>query len=534
MRTGMIGGRWWVLPLGLWVTTVGSDSMSASAQDLGQRVELAQPAMAIDPTQPDPLMQSLPTVSALSDVRPEDWAYQYVKNLSERYNLVIGDPDGKFRGNAPLTRDEFAAVLVQVLRRAEIFRDQEREELNALNRLLDSYRSALSDLRVRLSGPAGVASGLDGLEERRDRVQRQLFSPTTKLQAQVVQTVTDGTGANTTNLARVRLLLKSSFRGNDQLTTQLEFGNNGRDAIALAQQNSLLSNLSPNSSPNSPLSTTGDLADGGGLIEADASTRGQLRKLYYETPVGRNLRLAIGTNLPPSDFVDRNRFANPSGANFASSFLVNNPLIVQNAIDRRGGAGAVLSWQPHPQWRVQGLYSAASADRPTAVSTQRSGGLLGDRRQATVEAEYQPSRNFALRLQYTNAQIEGATVNAVGLNAEWAVRRELAVFGRLGFGRYTDATGLTGGAADLSPRTWMVGATVRNLLLTGSKAGIAIGQPFVTNDFGNATQTNAEAYFSFLLNDNINLIPSVQMVSNPGNEEGRTVWQWAFRAVLDF
>jgi hypothetical protein len=520
----MMCDRRWVMPLGLWMMIASGWATPLQAEELAQRGELREPAMSptvLDSAPADPLMQSLPTVSALSDVLPQDWAYQSVKNLSERYNLVIGDPDGKFRGNSPLTRDEFAAVLVQVLQRAEIFRDQEREELNALQRLLDSYRSALSDLRVRMSGPGGVAEGLDGLEERQDRVQRQQFSATTKLQTQVVQTLTDGTGANTTNLARVRLLLKSSFRGNDQLTTQLEFGNNGRDAIARAQQ-------------TSPLSTVGDLADGGGLIEADTQAAGRLRKLYYETPVGRDLRLAIGSNLPPSDFVDRNRFANPSGSNFASSFLVNNPLIVQNAIDRRGGAGAALSWQPLAQWRLQGLYSAAAADRATTAPNQRSGGLFGDRRQATLEAEYQPSKNLALRLQYTNAQIDGALINAFGVNAEWAVRRELALFGRVGFGRYRDAAGLTGQAVDLSPRTWMAGATVRNLLLTGSKAGIAIGQPFVTNDFGNATQTNAEAYFSFLLNDNINLIPSLQMVSNPGNQDDRTIWQWAFRVVVDF
>jgi hypothetical protein len=37
-----------------------------------------------------------------------------------------------------------------------------------------------------------------------------------------------------------------------------------------------------------------------------------------------------------------------------------------------------------------------------------------------------------------------------------------------------------------------------------------------------------------LLNDKINLIPSVQIVSNPGNQKGRTIWEWAFRAVVDF
>jgi Carbohydrate-selective porin, OprB family/S-layer homology domain len=466
----------------------------------------------------DPLMRSIPNVTALDDVQPTDWAYQYVKTLNERYNLLIGDPDGKFRGNAPLTRNEFATVLAQVLQRVETFRDEEREEMNALQRLLDSYRDAISDLRIRLEGTQEALNIRGGLEERTDRLGQQVFSPTTKLQTQIVQTLSDGTGARATGLSRVRLNLRSSFSGRDQLITQLEFGNNASDAISQAQP-----------AQANALSTTSELIDGGGLTEVGTPAAGRLRKLYYEFPIGKTLRLALGSNLPPSDFIDQNRFANPSGANFASSFFVNNPLIVQNSIDRFGGAGVAADWAITDQLRLRGVYAAANAGTP-----QSPGGLFGDRYQATVETAYQPTQNLALRLQYTNAKINGVNINAVGLNGEWAVRREVALFGRIGFGRYEGFDIRRFEPLDLNPTSWMAGATIRNVLLTGSKAGIAIGQPFVESGFGTATQTNTEAYFSFLLNDKINLIPSLQIVSDPGNVEGKTIWQWAFRAVVDF
>jgi Carbohydrate-selective porin, OprB family/S-layer homology domain len=466
----------------------------------------------------DPLMQSIPSVATLDDVRPGDWAYEYVKTLNQRYNLLIGDTNGKFRGNEPLTRDEFAAVMFQVLQRVEIFRDEEREELNALQRLLDSYRAAMADLRIRLGGTQAAQNIRGGLEERTDRLEQQVVSPTTKLQTQIVQTLSDGTGARATGLSRVRLNLLSSFSGRDQLVTQLEFGNNAGDAISQAQQ-----------AQGNGLGTTSELIDGGGLTEVGTPAAGRLRKLYYEFPIGKTLRLAVGSNLPPSDFIDRNRFANPSGANFASSFFVNNPLIVQNSIDRFGGAGVAADWVITEQLRLRGVYAAANANTP-----EPTGGLFADRYQATLETEYQPNKNVALRLQYTNAKVNGVNINAVGLNAEWAVRRELALFGRVGFGRYAGFNSQRLEQLDLNPTTWMAGATLRNLLVTGSKAGIAIGQPFVESGFGTATQTNTEAYFSFLLNDKINLIPSVQIVSNPSNQEGKTIWQWAFRAVVDF
>lgn len=502
---------------------LGAGLIGLARPGLAQSIELApllEEASESTPIPPpaDSPMQSIPNVEALTDVTPDDWAYQYIKILIERYNLQISDADGKFRGNEPLTRYEFAAVLAQVLQRVTIFRDQEREELNALQRLIDSYRDALLDLRIRMEGlPAQDAvSRKDGLTERADRLAQQNVSTTTKLQSQVVQTLTNGSRSNTTTLSRVRLNLRSSFGHDDLLVTQLEFGNDGRDAISQTQ-----------AAQGNALASLGNVADGGGLIEVGTPRQGRMRKLYYEFPVNQSLRVAVGSQLPPSDFIDRNRFANPSGANFASSFFANNPLIVQNTIDQLGGAGVAAEWVTNSQIRLRGLYAASSANQ---IQT----GLFGDRYQGTLEAEYQPIKNAAIRLQYTNAQVNGMDINAVGLNAEWAIRREIAVFSRLGVGRYAGFNSQRREDLDLNPRSWMLGATFGNFLITGSKVGVAIGQPFVESDFGNATQTNAEAYFSFLLNDKINLIPSVQMVSNPDNQKGRTIWQWAFRVVVDF
>jgi hypothetical protein len=505
-------------------------------------VSLSNPATAQNPTLPeippetmeevpaDPLMQQVPNVDSLSDLTPDHWAYKYVKSLNERYNILTGYPDNTFRGNQPFTREEFLAVLAKIFERVELFKQERQEDLDALRRLAEFYRSALKELRIRM----------DGLEERVATLDRQNFSPTTKLGVQVTQTLTNGTIAKMTAMSRLRLNLKSSFTGQDQLLTQLEFGTNGSDAIALAQ-----------SQQGNRFGTTGFLADGGGLQEVGTPSQGRLRKLYYQFPLNA-VTITVGTALPPSDFVDRNRFANDSGTNFASSFFANNPLIVQNEIDRFGGAGVAVNWQISEQAAIRGLYSAADANRsqdglgigpctaPTGavcaplIVPQPEGGLFGDRYQGTIEAELRPAKNFTTKLQYTNAKVNGTDINAFGVNLEWGVARELALFGRYGVGSYEGFNQRSLQNLDLNPRSWMVGATLRNFLITGSKAGIAIGQPFVESGLGNATQTNTEAYFSFLLNDKINVIPSIQIVSNPDNQKGRTIWQWAFRMVIDF
>ena len=82
--------------------------------------------------------------------------------------------------------------------------------------------------------------------------------------------------------------------------------------------------------------------------------------------------------------------------------------------------------------------------------------------------------------------------------------------------------------------TWAIGGIMRNFVIPGSKAGLAIGQPFITGSLGNATQTNIEAYFGLLVNDRINVSPSILYVINPDNQVATSVWQWALRMTFEF
>ena len=48
------------------------------------------------------------------DVSENHWAYEYVKSLADR-GLVVGYPDGEFKGDRSMTRYEFAAVIYRAL-----------------------------------------------------------------------------------------------------------------------------------------------------------------------------------------------------------------------------------------------------------------------------------------------------------------------------------------------------------------------------------------------------------------------------------
>jgi Carbohydrate-selective porin, OprB family/S-layer homology domain len=464
------------------------------------------------------LLTQQTSVSQLSDVQPTDWAYQALRSLIERYNVISGFGDNTFKGNRPLTRYEFAAGLAATLDKVEgliatAISDQYiQEDIITLKRLQKEYRSALDDLQKRVNITSDRANYLEAHQ----------FSTTTKLQGQLIFAPTSGSNAHSTIIARSRLNLNTSFNEQDLLVTQLESGNNGGDAINLAQQEN-----------SNNLANSGFIGNYGGLDYTNVEENLHLRRLYYSFRPMPDLAVTVGAKIVPRDFIDRNRYANNEAVDFSSTFLINNPLIVQNQIDREGGAGAAIAWQPkNSKFTVRSLYIAANANQSNSTTNS---GLFGDRRQGSVEVEYSPSSRFALRLQYTNAEINNTNINAFGVNAEYNLNRNTGIFTRLGVGNYQGFNTAINQNIDLHPLSWAIGVGLRNFVLPGTVAGVAIGQPFVAENFGNATQTNFEAFYNLQLNDNISITPILSLVSNPNNDSSNgTIWQSTLRTVFSF
>ncbi len=460
----------------------------------------------------------LTSVSELSDVQPTDWAYQALRSLMERYGILSGYSDGKFRGNRPLSRYEFAAALAATLDKVDslvvnaIGEQYIQEDLVTLRRLQKDYRSALEQLQQRIATTG----------ERVTQLEANEFSTTTKLQGQVILAYTGGSNSSTTIIARERLNLLTSFNGQDLLLTQLEAGNNGLDTIGQAQEKNV--NL---------LGTRGFIANGGGLDYIGSDTSLSLRRLYYTFRPVSDLAVSVGTKISPRDFIDRSTYANNEAVDFSSSFFLNNPLIVQNQIDRNGGAGVVLAWNPGKgPFTLRSLYVAADANNPNSST---DGGFFGDRYQTSVEVEYAARDRFAFRLQYTNAAINNTDINAFGVNAEYALNRYIGIFTRLGFGNYQGFNTAINQDLDLHSFSWAVGFGLRNLFIPGTTAGFAVGQPFVTNKLGNANQVNFETFYNLELNDNLSITPILSVVTNADNSTSNsTIWQGTLRTVIVF
>jgi hypothetical protein len=400
---------------------------------------------------------------------------------------------------------------------------------------------------------ATLRGRVDAIDAKTAKLEAQQFSTTTKLSGQVIVSASaSGSGndflvdplggspvagrANTTMISRVRLNFNTSFTGEDLLITRLEAGNGG-------------ANLS------NSLDGAGDVfagfagfAGSSSFDYSGAESAFSLGRLRYDFPIGKDIRASIGAVMSLNDHLDANSFANDESADFGIGMFINNPLI----LPVNDGAGAVIDWNLGA-FNLRAGYVAANANSATVETGAPNGtinqGLFGDTYQGTVELEFAPKNAedespFAIRLQYTRASVNNLDYNMGGVNMEWAFNKAIALFGRYGFGNisnrgtaianalptYTNST-----SDSLNPQTWSAGLAFPDLFKEGAMAAIAVGQPFVENKVGNATQTNVELFYRFPISDNISITPDLQFIFNANNNSANgTITVGTLRTVFSF
>ncbi len=499
------------------------------------------------------LVGQVTPVSKLSDVQPTDWAYEALQLLIKRYGIITGYPDNTFKGDRSLTRYEFAVALNKVLKQVEQLIAQEKtsissNDLATLQRLRQEFEAELVTLESRVDKLEKRTAFLEENQHGdctsclRSSVPRHQFSTTTKLTTLVVLGATAGgfegdriidvTGEeittddpNATLIYRTTLELNTSFNGTDSLVTWLEIGSDGID------------------------DNTGGFLEPtfGSVLDYSAKPPVEefgISRLYYTFSPSDKLNLTFGSTLSLTDYVDTNSYINPSFLNFSTLSLSQNYILfpIQGL-----GAGAVIDWNPVESIRVKAAYVAALANEPNSDNSsfvpgifpigyilypdgESEGGLFGDPYQGAVEVEFTPVNNFTMRFQYTGGEILGDRFDVVGANFEWAISERIAVFGRYGYGSYNNTD-----FGDINPSYWIVGIAFPDLFMSGAISGVAVGQPFIADKIGNATQTNIEAFYNFPVNDNIRITPLVQVITNAANQDSNgTIVSGTLRTVFSF
>ena len=481
------------------------------------------------------------TVNQLSDVKTTDWAFVTLQSITERYGCIKSYPDRTYRGNVALSRFEFAAGLQSCINKLdEMLRNGlndrvSQEDLSTLNRLQSEFASELGI----------ISQKVNNLEQRTEQLEVQNFSPTTKLSGQAIFAISAGgfggdrilspTGAvitrnqpNITFLNRFSLDLNTSFVGKDLLKIRLLAGSAGAS-------DSTSGFLEPNFASALDYSIQG------------RDNQVSLARLYYSFNVVDEVRLTIAPFMVAGDFIDKNRYANVSFNDFSTQALINNFIL----LPRPAGSGVVAEWTPKQlPIQIRAVYVATNANRPNGsaiVNTLRASesaelpvlifpnrggeqGLFGDPYQGVVELEYSPDKKFTLRLQYAGGRVIGSNFNAFGVNFDWGISDRIGVFGRYGFSNYNNTE-----FGNISPNYWMAGFSFKDLFTQGSITGLAVGQPLIVREIGNASQTNFEAFYNIPINKFIRITPLVQVITNAGNRnENGTIWVGALRTVFSF
>ena len=96
-----------------------------------------------------------------SDVPANHWAYQALQSLAAD-GLVEGYPDGKFKGDRPLSRYEMAVLTARVIAKVEA-NGASKADLDKLQKLIDALKDELDALGVRVSN---LEDALDALDKR--------------------------------------------------------------------------------------------------------------------------------------------------------------------------------------------------------------------------------------------------------------------------------------------------------------------------------------------------------------------------------
>ena len=483
---------------------------------------------------------SIPAVSELSGVQPDDWAFQALQSLAEKYELVLDENfDISRQGDGSFSRDAFAEALNIGLQQLQERFEQGNEELissedwQIVQQLQAEFATELARLHEQIAQ----------LEDKVSDLESHQFSPTTTLSGQAIFAVNVGgfTGdriiaprgaaiadeqPQSTLIYRSSLNLNTSFTGTDLLQIRLVLGSDGAGDNAAGF-------LEPN------LGSTLDFSIPG-------RQRLGLARAYYTFRPTDHLTATLGASMVASDHVDNNRYAKRSFQDFSTQAFVGNFVL----LPRARGTGAALDWNPESgPFSIRAVYTAGDATNQLPENQQRlggggaddirlfptsgggaEGGLFGDPYQGVVELEYAPDRSLALRLQYSRGDIFGSHFHAIGVNGELAMSDRISLFGRYGYGAYPDTT-----VGDINPSYWMAGLAFPDLWQEGVIAGIAVGQPFVEGAIGNATQTNFEAFYNVPLNSHVRITPLIQVIANPGNQSANgTIITGTVRTVFSF
>ncbi len=515
----------------------------------------------------DPMSQ-ITSVSELRDVAPTDWAFEALRSLVERYGCIVGYPDRTFKGNKALSRWEFAAGLNACLNTMERLIQEggiSKDDINKLKRLVEEFRGEL----------AALGAKIDNLEGRVSFLENHQFSTTTKLNGEVIFSISGATGGEPGNKGsqivfndRVRLNLVTSFTGKDTLITGLQAYNfTGGTSVLFPKNGSPLSEgmTKLNYEPQFPGLNPQN------LTRACGNNSVCIYKLLYLTPVADNFTLFIAPMVEVSDAFPAIIPFSSEGQGAISRYAALNPVLrVSGGTSEAGlatAAGFIFTPIPSVDWRA--LYASVNASLPQNQGfpgTPLGAGLFNGSYVASTQLTLKPSSDLDIGLNYAHSyhqiNITGlglsssstgvlgglpldtpVSVDSLGASLTWRITPEVHF---TTYGSYFMVNQAGQGSAYSNLTSWMAGLYFPDAFVKGNSAGILGGQPLYTTAAGNGANLNAgvvnhtipyqiEAFYNFRVTNNISITPGAFVIFNPESDSANsTTGVFVLRTTFTF
>lgn len=495
------------------------------------------------------------------DLSPEEWAYQALDELVQRYDCLQGYPDGTYRGDRPLTRYELAAALNSCLQNIERLLAQvtedfvEEEEWVDLQDLLQEDTATLNDLKARV----------DDLEARIINLEDHQFSTTTKLTGEVtfafsdlainqnalflsrgtfngteVVGLTDNNSAEAVFGGRGRLWMRTSFTGEDLLAIRLDISN-----LAMLED----ANELTGSTITGADVLTGETTQTFNIGFNTATFETNNFAVSYAYPFGENVKAYVFANGGLwSDFVPTLNpyFEDYDGGNGAlSTFASRNPIYRLG-----GGAGVGLNFNLDFIESLPTRFSIGYLAGPS--STKNPNGLFGGDYALLAQLDFDVTEDFSIGLTYNHGYHPSNTAvfdmgglgsqgtvgsaiantaafgqstapkitNAYGIEMAWKISDAVSLSG---FFTYIDAHVPAVAAGDYEIWTYGLGVAFPDLFKDDALLGVFVGaQPYVAGfDGTGATFRNdtvpyhLEIFYRYPLTDYVSITPGIIFFTSP-------------------
>jgi hypothetical protein len=461
------------------------------------------------------------SVSQLSDIQPNDWAFGALQSLVERYGCIAGYPNSTYRGNRSMTRYEFAAGLNACLNRVnELIATATNDlvtkaDLATLQKLQEDFAPELATLRDRV----------DTLEAKTAEIEANQFSTTTKLTGEAIFAVNgvfgdeasdrDNNSNNNPDLEdniilanRVRLNFDTSFAGKDLLKIRLQSRN--MTPFQDNQTGTRMTRLS---------------------FDGDEDNQARITELYYYFRLGDKTRVSIATvKTDLNDFVESLSPFESSGRGNISAFGRFSPIY-----RTLGGAGVSVSHDFSDRANLTLAYLAGNAGDPADKN-----GLFNGNYGALAQLRFEPIKNWDIGLTYVNSYNAGGSnsgvnltgntgsanarrpfgnvatsANSFGLEANWQISPKFILSGWVDY--LLAKSEVSNDEADIV--NYSVGLAFPDLGGQGNLAGIIFGMPpKVTSSSlrdDPDTSLHIEGFYRLQVTDNIAITPGLFLITNP-------------------